>query len=285
MNQIIDKSMKKVSSLLFLLLISWTTHGQDIITLSLDELREYKRFSGDDSFVFGELKFQKNKTVLKKFLPKGELILVPNLKLLGTYGNKITIEGQGMQVTYDLGKVNELVMESNGDYQLTYQLKSPALSEEDPILFFFIKYDKYLEFSFPNLIWKDNNGVDYSLSNFKGKKSIVFFIWTGLDPSWDLQGFSTRLSALKKQYEGKDILFFSVSHRPMETHLKLRDKYGLDFTLVESKTIATKLSYPKLLPTISFLVINKDGKSVFWHLNDIIGIESQLENILFKLSK
>lgn len=82
----------------------------------------------------------------------------------------------------------------------------------------------------PDFTAKDQNGKEVSLSNFKGKKVVLYFYPKDNTPGCTKEACSFRdnFDELSK----KDIVILGVSPDSSESHKKFEQKYELPFTLI-----------------------------------------------------
>ncbi|MDZ4741971.1 MAG: thioredoxin-dependent thiol peroxidase [Verrucomicrobiota bacterium] len=83
----------------------------------------------------------------------------------------------------------------------------------------------------------DETGAQIALKDFKGKKVVLYFY-----PKDDTPGCTTEACAFRdgfKEIAKKGAVILGVSPDPVKAHLKFKEKFNLNFSLVsdESKTI------------------------------------------------
>lgn len=82
----------------------------------------------------------------------------------------------------------------------------------------------------PDFTAKDQNGKELSLSNFKGKKVVLYFY-----PKDNTPGCTKEACSFRDNFEElskKDIVILGVSPDSSESHKKFEQKYELPFTLI-----------------------------------------------------
>ena len=82
----------------------------------------------------------------------------------------------------------------------------------------------------PEFTLKDQNGKDVSLSDFKGKKVVLYFY-----PKDNTSGCTTQacaFAALNSEIESKNAVVIGVSRDSAASHQKFADKNGLNFLLL-----------------------------------------------------
>lgn len=82
----------------------------------------------------------------------------------------------------------------------------------------------------PEFTLKDQNGKDVSLSDFKGKKVVLYFY-----PKDNTSGCTKQacaFAALNSEIESKNAVVIGVSRDSAASHQKFADKNGLNFLLL-----------------------------------------------------
>jgi thioredoxin-dependent peroxiredoxin len=77
---------------------------------------------------------------------------------------------------------------------------------------------------------KDQNGKKVSLSDYKGKKLVLFFYPEDDTPACTTQACNLRDKYAVLQQQGYEVV--GVSPNDEESHQKFKEKYGLPYTLV-----------------------------------------------------
>jgi peroxiredoxin Q/BCP len=77
---------------------------------------------------------------------------------------------------------------------------------------------------------KDQNGKKVSLSDYKGKKLVLFFYPEDDTPACTTQACNLRDNYAVLQQQGYEVV--GVSPNDEESHQKFKEKYGLPYTLV-----------------------------------------------------
>ena len=128
------------------------------------------------------------------------------------------------------------------------------------------------EFTLPD---KDGNAV--SLSDFRGKKVVLYFY-----PKDNTPGCTRQACAFAAAYEGfksKDVVVIGISKDSVTSHLKFAQKYNLPFILLSDPELQAILSYgvwqeKKLYGKVSMGVV----RSTF-----VIDEEGMIEKIMPKV--
>ncbi|MDZ7923192.1 MAG: thioredoxin-dependent thiol peroxidase [Marinagarivorans sp.] len=79
------------------------------------------------------------------------------------------------------------------------------------------------------------------LSDFKGKKVVVYFYPKAMTPGCTTQACGIRDSA--SAYDAANVVVLAISSDPFERLKKFEDKYGLNFTLLSDEDHAVAESY------------------------------------------
>ena len=89
----------------------------------------------------------------------------------------------------------------------------------------------------PNFTLPDKDGNMHSLSDFKGKKIVIFFYPKDNTPGCTRQACSFGLNVPK--FEEKDVKVIGISKDGKESHAKFIEKYELPFLLLSDEEIKT----------------------------------------------
>ena len=92
------------------------------------------------------------------------------------------------------------------------------------------------DFSLPN-----QNGDIISLSDFKGKKIIIWFYPKASTPGWTIEGKGFRDEF--KYFENKNIIILGVSADPVNKQKKFCDKYSFPYALLSDESHEMLKSY------------------------------------------
>lgn len=82
----------------------------------------------------------------------------------------------------------------------------------------------------PNFTLKDKNGVDVSLSDFLGKKVVLYFYPRDNTPGCTRQACA--FAGTYKQFEAKGVEVIGISKDSVTSHVKFAEKYNLPFVLL-----------------------------------------------------
>lgn len=93
----------------------------------------------------------------------------------------------------------------------------------------------------PDFILKNQEGEDVKLSDFIGKKVVLYFYPKDNTPGCTRQAcaFSTAYA----EYKQKGIVVLGVSKDSVESHRKFAEKYGLPFTLLSDPELNAIKAY------------------------------------------
>ena len=82
----------------------------------------------------------------------------------------------------------------------------------------------------PNFTLKDKDGAEVSLSDFRGKKVVLYFY-----PKDNTPGCTRQACAFAQSYDGfktKDVAVIGISRDSVASHLRFAEKYDLPFVLL-----------------------------------------------------
>ncbi|MCJ7856062.1 thioredoxin-dependent thiol peroxidase [Lachnospiraceae bacterium NSJ-143] len=80
---------------------------------------------------------------------------------------------------------------------------------------------------------KDQNGNDISLSDFRGKKVVLYFYPKDMTPGCSLQ--AQKFAELCAEFEKKGAVIIGVSKDSVKSHKKFEEKYSLPFVLLSDE--------------------------------------------------
>jgi thioredoxin-dependent peroxiredoxin len=123
----------------------------------------------------------------------------------------------------------------------------------------------------PPLVLQDSQGKEHNLSEFKGKKVVLYFYPKDDTPGCTLEG--QQFTQLHSEFEKNNTLVFGISRDSVKSHDKFKCKYNFGFELLsDEKEEASKLfdvikeknMYGKVVMGIerSTFVIDEQGKLV-----------------------
>ena len=141
--------------------------------------------------------------------------------------------------------------------------------------------------SAPDFTLQDQNKQDHTLSDYFGKKIVVYFY-----PKDDTPGCTKQACQFRDQYESFmefEALVIGISSDNVESHKKFSEEYNLPFTLLSDtkKDVRKLFGVPKsflLLPGRVTYVLDRNGV-VQYIFNSQFGIEKHIETALEKLEK
>ena len=82
----------------------------------------------------------------------------------------------------------------------------------------------------PDFTLKDKDGAEVSLSDFRGKKVVLYFY-----PKDNTPGCTRQACAFAQSYDGfkaKDVAVIGISRDSVASHLRFAEKYDLPFVLL-----------------------------------------------------
>lgn len=82
----------------------------------------------------------------------------------------------------------------------------------------------------PNFTLKDKNGSDVSLSDFLGKRVVLYFYPKDNTPGCTRQACA--FAGAYKQFEAKGVEVIGISKDSVASHVKFAEKYDLPFVLL-----------------------------------------------------
>ena len=93
----------------------------------------------------------------------------------------------------------------------------------------------------PDFKLKDQNGIERSLSEFKGQKVILYFYPKDMTSGCTKQacGFAERYPQIRE----KDAIVLGVSKDSVASHKKFEEKYGLPFPLLSDEKLEVIQAY------------------------------------------
>ena len=86
----------------------------------------------------------------------------------------------------------------------------------------------------PNFTLTNQNGEESSLSDFKGKKVVIWFYPKANTPGWTIEGKGFRDEF--KKFEDKNITILGVSADPVSKQKKFCDKQGFPYDLLSDES-------------------------------------------------
>lgn len=93
----------------------------------------------------------------------------------------------------------------------------------------------------PDFTLQDKDGKEVSLSDFLGKKVVLYFY-----PKDNTPGCTRQACAFAAQYEGfrqKDVVVIGVSRDSVASHLRFAQKYDLPFILLSDPELSAIKAY------------------------------------------
>lgn len=135
----------------------------------------------------------------------------------------------------------------------------------------------------PQFTTKDTNGNTVSLSDYAGKKVVLYFYPKDDTPGCTKQACSFRDNY--SQYQGKDIVVLGISKDDEGSHQKFTEKYNLPFplladvdgSLIKAYDVEGSSGYAQRVT----YVIDETGKIV--HVDSAVKTESHAQDVLASL--
>lgn len=130
----------------------------------------------------------------------------------------------------------------------------------------------------PNFNLKNSKGCDVSLSDFRGKRVVVYFYPKDSTPGCTRQACA--FAAAYEDFKTKDAVVIGISKDSIASHKKFAEKYGLPFILLSDPDLEAIKAYgvwqeKKMYGKVSFGVV----RSSF-----IISPEGLIEEAMYKVS-
>lgn len=110
----------------------------------------------------------------------------------------------------------------------------------------------------PLFTLKDKNGNDVSLSDFLGKKVVLYFYPRDNTPGCTRQACA--FAGLYKEFEKRNIEVIGISKDSVSSHIKFAEKYDLPFVLLSDPELSAIKDYgvwqeKKMYGKVSFGVV------------------------------
>ena len=93
----------------------------------------------------------------------------------------------------------------------------------------------------PEFTLKDKEGKDVSLSDFLGKKVVVYFYPKDNTPGCTRQACA--FSGLYKEFQNKNVEVIGISKDSVSSHQKFAEKHNLDFVLLSDPELDAIKAY------------------------------------------
>ena len=93
----------------------------------------------------------------------------------------------------------------------------------------------------PNFKLKNNKGEEYTLSEFKGKKVVLYFY-----PKNNTSGCTTQALEFKNvydQFQKKNVVIIGISKDSLDSHQQFQKKYDFPFILLSDPSTETIQKY------------------------------------------
>ena len=113
----------------------------------------------------------------------------------------------------------------------------------------------------PDFTLLDHNGEEQTLSDYFGKKLVVYFY-----PKDDTPGCTKEACSIRDNitlFEENNIIVFGISYDSPKSHKKFAEKYNIPFTLLSDKDKTVAEAYNSngfLLAKRNTFLINTEGK-------------------------
>ena len=133
---------------------------------------------------------------------------------------------------------------------------------------------------FPDFKLKADDGKEVSLSDLKGKKSVVYFYPKDDTPGCTKEACSFRDSI--NSFESQRIPVFGISVDSIESHKKFKNKYSIPFTLLSDsdKKVIAKLGIKSILGVASRVTFISDENGKILKIYPKVSPDKHAEEIL-----
>ena len=131
----------------------------------------------------------------------------------------------------------------------------------------------------PNFSLTDQNSIEHTLSDYFGKKIVVYFY-----PKDDTPGCKKEACSIRDNYtlfEDNEIIVFGISYDSPSSHKKFAEKYNLPFTLLSDRNKSVAKLYNSsgfLMPKRNSFLIDTDGK--IFKIYKSVDVTTHTSNIL-----
>lgn len=136
----------------------------------------------------------------------------------------------------------------------------------------------------PNFTLIDQDKIEHTLSDYFGKKIVVYFY-----PKDDTPGCTKEACSIRdnyKDFEDSGIVVFGISYDSPKSHKKFAEKYELPFTLLSDidKTVAKLYASDGILVAKrNTFLIDPDGK--IFKIYENVDVTTHTKNILQDFSE
>ena len=110
----------------------------------------------------------------------------------------------------------------------------------------------------PDFTLKDKNGKDVTLSDFKGKRVVLYFYPKDNTPGCTRQACA--FAGAYEEFQKRGVEVIGISRDSVESHIKFAEKYNLPFRILSDPTLDVINAYgvwqeKKLYGKVSFGVV------------------------------
>ena len=110
----------------------------------------------------------------------------------------------------------------------------------------------------PDFTLKDKNGVDVALSDFRGKRVVLYFYPKDNTPGCTRQACA--FAGLYNEFEKRGVEVIGISRDGIQSHIRFAEKYNLPFVLLSDPELEAIKAYgvwqeKKLYGKVSFGVV------------------------------
>jgi len=142
----------------------------------------------------------------------------------------------------------------------------------------------------PNFTLRDQNGMPVSLSDFKGKKIVLYFYPKDNTPGCTRQACA--FAGLYREFEKKNVAVIGISRDSVASHVKFAQTYGLPFILLSNPELDVIKAYgvwqeKKMYGKVRFGVVRTtfliDGEGKIEEIMPKVKPDTNAEEILGRL--
>ena len=136
----------------------------------------------------------------------------------------------------------------------------------------------------PSFTLSDQDGKAHNLSDYKGKKIVVYFFPMADTPGWIKEACGFR--NIYSEFEKNNIIVLGISYDKTKTLRDFKDKYNLPFDFLSDSTKSVALSYGAngiFAPKRMTFIIDSDLK--IEKIYNEINVNTHAEKILTDLTR
>ena len=93
----------------------------------------------------------------------------------------------------------------------------------------------------PEILGKDEQGRDIRLSDYRGRKLVLYFYPKDNTPGCTKQACG--YSESREEFAGKNTVIIGISKDSVASHMKFAEKFGLSFTILSDSELSVIKAY------------------------------------------